>query len=33
MNLLLDTQAQAQGLTLITRDRNIRKYDASFLAS
>ena len=25
-------QAQAQGLTLVTRDRAIRKYDASFLA-
>ena len=30
---MLVAQAQAQGLTLVTRDRNIRKYDASFLAS
>ena len=30
---MLVAQAQAQGLTLVTRDRAIRKYDASFLAS
>ena len=28
---MLVAQAQAQGLTLVTRDHNIRKYDASFL--
>ena len=30
---MLVAQAQAQGLTLVTRDRDIQKYDASFLAS
>lgn len=30
---MLVAQSQAQGLTLVTRDRDIQKYDASFLAS
>ena len=30
---MLVAQAQAQGLTLVTRDLAIRRYDASFLAS
>ena len=30
---MLVAQAQAQGLTLVTRDPAIRRYDASFLAS
>ncbi len=30
---MLVAQAQSQGLTLVTRDRDIMKYDASLLAS